>query len=116
MFSQTRLRELRITAGYTQQEIADKTGLTRPAVSLIERGEQRITAEALADWVAACGAELAIIRDQTSSLYRLQTLAEELNPGELALLTEFAGLLPRLGKVEQEMWGSMIGALKVKNM
>ena len=37
----TLLRRHRIAAGLTQEELAERTGLSREAISLLERGERR---------------------------------------------------------------------------
>lgn len=37
------LKELRISRGWRQNEVADKTGLSRPAVSNIEAGKRALT-------------------------------------------------------------------------
>lgn len=41
------LKELRISRGWRQSEVADKTGLSRPAVSNIEAGKRALTLSTL---------------------------------------------------------------------
>lgn len=41
------LKELRISRGWRQSEVADKTGLSRPAISNIEAGKRALTLSTL---------------------------------------------------------------------
>ncbi len=41
------LKELRISRGWRQNEVADKTGLSRPAISNIEAGKRALTLSTL---------------------------------------------------------------------
>lgn len=41
------LKELRISRGWRQNEVADKTGLSRPAISNIEAGKRALTLNTL---------------------------------------------------------------------
>lgn len=42
-----RLRRLREYLGFTQQQVADRLGLPRPSVTLIESGDRRLAADEL---------------------------------------------------------------------
>ncbi len=52
-----RLRGLRRRANYTGQSLAGGLGWAQPKVSKIETGKQMPTAEDVADWARACGAD-----------------------------------------------------------
>lgn len=41
------LKELRVSRGWRQNEVADKTGLSRPAISNIEAGKRALTLSTL---------------------------------------------------------------------
>jgi transcriptional regulator with XRE-family HTH domain len=56
-----RLYELRTQAGLTQQELAEKVGVTPSAISKIENGRQFPQLENLEAWVEACGHKLALM-------------------------------------------------------
>lgn len=47
----TRLREARVAAGFSQSDVARETGLSRPAISLIESGKRAVSSVELAEFV-----------------------------------------------------------------
>lgn len=63
-----RLRQARNTAGLTQSELADRSGMTRAALANIERGEQRMAAHQLVAVGAALGVELTTLLPKADSL------------------------------------------------
>lgn len=54
------LRVARRRAGLTQQQLADRLGITQPYVSQVERGERNLTLSAVAAFVVAVGCTYAI--------------------------------------------------------
>tara|TARA_R110000803_G_scaffold46394_4_gene97368 strand:- start:405 stop:614 length:210 start_codon:yes stop_codon:yes gene_type:complete len=54
-----RLRKLRETQGWSQEELADRAGLHRTYISSVERGVRNPTISVLAKISAALGASLA---------------------------------------------------------
>jgi len=77
-----RLRELREAAGWTQQELAERAGLTRDGIAQLERGRRQPVWETV---IALCGA-----LDVSSEEFRKK-------PGELPPLRPGR---PRKGIVE----------------
>lgn len=62
-------RQLRMTAGLRQQDLAELIDMDRSAVSRVESGERALTIEEAARWAEACGMQLlAVPRDQQGSL------------------------------------------------
>lgn len=55
------LREERKARGLTQQELADRSGLTKSYVSDVERGERNVTFENLLRLVRAIGVSLSSV-------------------------------------------------------
>jgi predicted ATPase/DNA-binding XRE family transcriptional regulator len=94
-----RVRRLREAAGLTQEELAGRAGLTRNAVSLLERGERRRpyphTVRALADALELSGEEraalLALVPRQTDE----HDAADAEAPREAALPLPATPLLGR---------------------
>lgn len=54
-----RLKSARINAGLTQQELAEKVGLKRSDLSLIENGKMNISIETLFDLFRAVGKQIS---------------------------------------------------------
>lgn len=53
------LRQQRLAAKLTQEELADKTGVTFQMVQKYEKGICRIPADKLVTWCRACACELS---------------------------------------------------------
>ena len=48
------LKELRLSRGWRQSEVADKTGLSRPSISNIEAGKRALTLTTLQKFCMLC--------------------------------------------------------------
>jgi DNA-binding XRE family transcriptional regulator len=57
-----KLRELRLDAGLSQQELADRAGLTREAVSMMETGKRNPYPRTMRKLAGALGVTVAEIR------------------------------------------------------
>lgn len=53
-----RIRELRLAAGLTQKQLADKMGISKPAVSLWESGAQRPSVDKLPKLAGILGSSI----------------------------------------------------------
>lgn len=60
MATSTLIRELRKTRGYSQAELARRSGIPRTAINAYERGHRTPTAATLARLAEACDCTLAI--------------------------------------------------------
>ncbi|MFH5207898.1 helix-turn-helix domain-containing protein [Antrihabitans spumae] len=60
---QRTLTDLRVLAGLTQRQLADRIGLSQPTVGRIERGEARLTDPAAELLASTLGLPLPIVRD-----------------------------------------------------
>ena len=58
-----KLRAWRDSAGLTQQELADMTGLTRRRVSDFETGQRNLKRDSLEDYATALGVDLELIAE-----------------------------------------------------
>lgn len=58
-----KLIELRRAAGLTQQQLAEKTGLSQQMISRIETGESNSTVETLLKYLEALGFRLEPVRE-----------------------------------------------------
>lgn len=56
------LREYREKAGLSQDELAEKLGVSRQMIGFIENGDRRIKAEDVADWSEKTGIPRAKLR------------------------------------------------------
>lgn len=65
-----RVRQLRLAGGFTQAELAERSGMATQAVSRIERGERSPTLETLDKLSAALGVTLGELADVAQSLPR----------------------------------------------
>lgn len=60
MDASTLIREARLRAGLTQDELAGKAGVAQSAISRWENGRARPSLDTLAEIVRACGLELRV--------------------------------------------------------
>jgi len=97
------LKDLRLKAGFTQQEIADHLSIDRAHVSHIEAGRRMPSIEALEKWVSTCGGTLEIRgRDGQMSVPQIAPLdakllasTQQLTEADQQWLVELAGLVLR---------------------
>lgn len=57
---QSLLQEMRISAGLTISQVAEKMGITQPAISKLEKNASRASFLTLQRYAHACGAELRV--------------------------------------------------------
>lgn len=57
---QSLLQEMRIRAGLTVSQVAEKMGVTQPAISKLEKNASRASFLTLQRYAHACGAELRV--------------------------------------------------------
>ena len=57
---QSLLQEMRIRAGLTISQVAEKMGVTQPAISKLEKNARRASFLTLQRYAHACGAELRV--------------------------------------------------------
>ncbi|KAA5522629.1 MULTISPECIES: helix-turn-helix domain-containing protein [Haemophilus] len=57
---QSLLQEMRIRAGLTISQVAEKMGVTQPAISKLEKNASRASFLTLQRYAHACGAELRV--------------------------------------------------------
>lgn len=57
---QSLLQEMRISAGLTISQVAEKMGVTQPAISKLEKNASRASFLTLQRYAHACGAELRV--------------------------------------------------------
>lgn len=55
------LRAVRTSAGLTQQQLAQKIGLSQPTIACYEKGIRYPDTQTLDAWTAACGARIEIV-------------------------------------------------------
>jgi transcriptional regulator with XRE-family HTH domain len=94
MHSAAIVREARLRAGLTQQELAERLATTQSAIARWEAGATRPSAEALASVVEACGLELRVSLvaadpQETSLLERTLALSPEQRLDELVRTVSF---------------------------
>jgi transcriptional regulator with XRE-family HTH domain len=101
-----RVRELRLARGWSQQRLADETGLCKDAVTRIERGTRKPRLETLKQIAAAVGLPLTklIDFDETAPQERasdshaqlLQRLLDDLDPQLTEAVITFVRSLVRV--------------------
>ena len=63
-----KIRELRITRGYSQEGIADAAGMGRTYMGRVERGEQNISIQNLIQIAFALNVEVGVLLPRLSEL------------------------------------------------
>jgi transcriptional regulator with XRE-family HTH domain len=94
MDSASIIREARLRAGLSQQELADRVGTTQSAVARWEAGRTHPSAETLGEVVEACGMKLVpMIMERDSSdaslIERTLGLTPEQRLDELVRMVDF---------------------------
>ncbi|WP_434299319.1 helix-turn-helix domain-containing protein [Corallococcus exiguus] len=91
-----RLREAREAAGFSQEDIAQKLSIPRPAVSQIENGHRRVEALELARLAKLYGRPLAFFADEEpvgskrlDALHRTAAALSEKDRDEVLRFAEF---------------------------
>lgn len=98
------LRREREYLGFSQDEVADSLGITRPAVSLIESGQRKVEVLELKRLAALYGRSVAYLTGEESEpaagepVRALARLAKTLTPRDLDELQRFAEFLRTRGK------------------
>ena len=92
----TRLREARESAGLSQEDVAGKLGLPRPAISQIENGHRRVEALELARFAKLYARPLAFFADEEpvgtkrfDALHRTAAALSEKDRAEVLRFAEF---------------------------
>lgn len=96
----TRLKEARLLSGLSQAQAADKLGLQRPAVSEIEAGKRKVSAEELI---------------QFSTLYKVDTswLLLKDNDNDPPITEQLKFAARELSKLSQEDIQKVLDVLKI---
>lgn len=84
---------LRQSGGLTQEQLADRIGVVRSAISKIEHATRELSFAEAVRWAEACGASLAIVNAQVDDV--LHHLSALTGP-RLTLAMRIVMLLPRL--------------------
>lgn len=113
-----RVRELRLARGWSQQRLADETGLCKDAISRIERGSRKPRLETLNQIAEAIGFPLTKLVDfqeavphrkaNASRARLLQRLLDELDPRFLEAVIPFIRALVRIAP-ERRSWPLQAG-------
>lgn len=94
------LKQMRVEAGLTQEELARRLRRTPPYVSKIERGTRGIEMSGIARWARACGAEAELVYGYSGETRRSALLVADEPVG---VVGELARLLPRLDEGERRL-------------
>lgn len=60
MITKEQLKEMRVSAGMTQQDLANKVEMSRPNISDYERGAYPVGWNVAEKWADACGFKIVI--------------------------------------------------------
>ena len=80
---------MRISAGLTQNELAQRLGCAHSAISKLERENQSMTLEMASAWFEACGSSLILMAgsvDEALVLFRLKAVLPMLSMDERGCL------------------------------
>lgn len=106
-----KLKKCRQQAGLTQLDLAEKIGMSGPAVSLIEAGHRDTRSAVILRWVRACGFEIDIRRpsDPPPPEYLDVTGLPEHDVNTLA---ELAAIWSRIDPIAREAFRAQILVFK----
>lgn len=107
---------LRQERGLSMAQLARKVGLTAGQINNVEKGHNGTTPERLEDWARALGYRLdlrLVPAGANEAVAEAVTSATALlSPEQMALVADFAALLPRLTEREQRVWRAELQALR----
>lgn len=92
-----RLKDARILAGLSQAQAADKLGLQRPAISEIEAGKRKVSAEEIIQFsnLYRVAASWLLLEDDTEDLKFAARELSKLKPEDRQRLLEVLKILPK---------------------
>lgn len=83
-----RIKKIRLTAKLTQQQFADRLGLSRNFIAVIETSDRRPSDRTITDICREFGVSLAWLRDGVEPMYVQRSMNEELAIMVNSLLAE----------------------------
>ena len=92
------LRQLRKGSRLSQQDLADRLGIVRSFVSLIETGDRQPSLALVEQWVEACGGELVVRGPGGDALGELEEDERRLVESYRGANAEQRGLLARIAE------------------
>lgn len=108
--SAARLRELRKEAGLTQDQLADRLGVSRVQVSRIERGISSTPMETILAWHSACGYRVSSIGLKAEQLMTDLTLAfQTMGEDDVRHLVRLARVWRKLTPSDRNVLAAIIG-------
>jgi transcriptional regulator with XRE-family HTH domain len=95
----SRLKEARVMAGLSQAQAADQLGLQRPAISDIEGGKRKVSAEEIIQFAELYKVDISWLllndQDEGSSFKFAARELSKLSPSEIRKLMEVFKMLPK---------------------
>ena len=102
-----RLREIRIEAGFSDKQLADRVGISRVAVYKTESGATNPRVKTLLLWLSVCGYEMVFFRSDD----QLVTALSKLNDRERATVADLVRLLPDMPPANRDMYARIFASL-----
>ena len=92
-----RLKDARVLAGLSQAQAADKLGLQRPAISEIESGNRKVSAEEIIQFanLYCVATSWLLLEEDTEELKFAARELEKLKPEDRKKLIEVLKIIPR---------------------
>lgn len=92
-----RLKDARVLAGLSQAQAADKLGLQRPAISEIEAGNRKVSAEEIIQFsnLYKVATSWLLLEDDTEELKFAARELNKLKPADRKKLLEVLKILPK---------------------
>lgn len=92
-----RLKDARVLAGLSQAQAADKLGLQRPAISEIEAGNRKVSAEEIIQFsnLYQVAASWLLLEDDTEELKFAARELSKLKPADRKKLLDVLKILPK---------------------
>ncbi len=107
-----RMRDVRVQAQLTQEDIAEKVGIKQAQVSAVEVGRRTTTLEVLERWMEACGATVTVERHDARDP-RAQVL-EQLAGLDRSVVEHIARAAAALAKLDPELRDQEVWMLEAR--
>ena len=107
MHARSRLRDIRLAAGLSEAQLAEKLGKSRTSIYKIEQGSMDPSHATLLSWVEACDHFVGVFPAKDGLLSSLSALSAP----DQAIVADLIAILPSLSPEHREMYQAIFRGL-----